>query len=154
MNAVAVEAMTEAHWSAVRAIYAQGIATGDATFETAVPDWPEWNRRHLAGGRLVARFEGEIVGWAALSVVSTRQVYAGVAEVSVYIAQNARGGGVGKILLAALVAESEKAGLWTLQAGILAENAVSIHLHQQAGFEWWAVAKKSPACMVSGATPS
>ncbi len=134
MNAVAVETMTEAHWRAVRAIYAQGIATGNATFETLVPDWPEWNRRHLASCRLVACSEGEILGWAALSAVSTRQVYAGVAEVSVYIAENARGRGVGKTLLAALVTASEKAGIWTLQAGILAENAASIHLHEQAGF--------------------
>lgn len=126
--------MTEQHWPFVREIYAQGIATRNATFETVVPDWVEWDVRHLSTCRLVARREGEIVGWAALSSVSSRQVYRGVAEVSVYVAESARGQGIGAVLLSALITESERSGLWTLQAGILAENAASIHLHEEASF--------------------
>src|ERR1700757_1448901 len=114
--------MTEHHWPAVREIYAQGIATGDATFETVVPEWAEWDSRHLATCRLVSVSGGEILGWAALSLVSSRQVYRGVAEVSVYIAESARGQGIGAELLGALIADSERNGIWTLQAGILAEN--------------------------------
>ena len=126
--------MMEKHWEAVRKIYAQGIATGNATFETLVPEWAEREARHLTACRLIAQSGNEIVGWAALSAVSSRQVYRGVADVSVYIAESARGQGIGSALLAALIAESERNGVWTLQAGILAENAVSIHLHEKAGF--------------------
>lgn len=126
--------MTEQHWPAVREIFAQGIATGNATFETIVPEWPGWNARHLPTCRLVALRDGAVLGWAALSPVSVRHVYRGVAEVSVYIAESARGKGVGSALLASLIAESERNGIWTLQAGILAENSVSIHLHENAGF--------------------
>ena len=126
--------MTQTHWPAVREIYAQGIATRNATFETTVPDWQEWDARHLASCRLVAICGAEVVGWAALSSVSSRYVYRGVAEVSVYIAGSAQGQGIGTALLAALIAESERNGIWTLQAGILPENAVSIHLHEKAGF--------------------
>nr|GFD51450.1 hypothetical protein [Tanacetum cinerariifolium] len=111
---------------AVRAIYEQGIATGQATFTTEAPSWEEWDRSHLAHSRLVAVADaGLVVGWAALSPVSSRCVYAGVAEVSIYIAAGARGQGVGRQLLAALVAESEAHGLWTLQAGIFPENQAS-----------------------------
>ncbi len=114
---------------------AQGIATRNATFETALPEWAEWDARHLPTCRLVALRDGEVVGWAALSSVSSRQVYGGVAEVSVYIAENAqRAGNWSGVLLSALVTESERNGIWTLQAGILAENAASIHLHEEAGF--------------------
>jgi L-amino acid N-acyltransferase YncA len=126
--------MMRKHWEAVREIYLQGIATGNATFEKSVPDWKEWDERHLPSCRLVARSGDKIVGWAALSSVSNRCVYGGVAEVSIYIAEEARGHGIGHRLLTALVEASEQNGLWTLQAGILAENAISIHLHQQAGF--------------------
>jgi L-amino acid N-acyltransferase YncA len=126
--------MTERHWDAVREIYRQGIASGNATFERTIPDWPEWDSRHLAKCRLVARNGVEIVGWAALSAVSSRHVYRGVAEVSIYIAETARGKGVGMTLLAALVEESENNGIWTLQAGIFPENSASIGLHQKAGF--------------------
>jgi L-amino acid N-acyltransferase YncA len=126
--------MTEQHWPFVREVYAQGIATRNATFETLVPDWAEWNARHLPACRLVALREGEIVGWAALSSVSSRQVYRGVAEVSVYVAESAIGQGIGTALLDALVAESERNGVWTLQAGIIAENVASIHVHEKAGF--------------------
>jgi phosphinothricin acetyltransferase len=131
---VDIAPMTEEHWTAVREIYAQGIATGNATFEPSVPEWDDFDRRHLPACRLVASLGHEHLGWAALSRVSTRQVYAGVAEVSIYIADEARGRGIGSQLLAALIAASEQAGIWTLQAGILAENAVSIKLHQRAGF--------------------
>src|SRR5580693_5452947 len=126
--------MSEAHWAAVREIYAQGIATRNATFETALPDWAEWDARHLSMCRLVALRGDEVVGWAALSAVSSREVYRGVAEVSVYVADGAQGKGIGSALLSALVAESARNGIWTLQAGILAENDASIHLHEKAGF--------------------
>ncbi len=131
---VEVVPMKKHHWPAVREIYAQGIATGNATFETVVPQWAEWDARHLATCRLVSARSDEIVGWAALSPVSSRQVYRGVAEVSVYIAESARGQGIGLTLLGALIADSERNGIWTLQAGILAENAASIRLHENAGF--------------------
>jgi L-amino acid N-acyltransferase YncA len=126
--------MTEQHWEAVREIYEQGIATGNATFETSLPDWKEWNERHLPTCRLAALADGKVLGWAALSRVSSRRVYKGVAEVSIYVADEARGRGIGRKLLSALVEASEQNGIWTLQAGILAENVVSIGLHQRAGF--------------------
>ena len=124
-----------AHWPEVREIYQQGIATGNATFETQAPTWDAWNAGHLTHSRLVATdAAGQVLGWAALSPVSGRCVYGGVAEVSVYVADAARGQGVGRQLLAALVAESEKNGIWTLQAGIFPENTASIHLHETQGF--------------------
>ncbi len=127
--------MHAADWPAVREIYAQGIATGMATFETDVPTWEKWNAGHLEGCRLVARdAQHQIVGWAALSRVSPRACYDGVAEVSVYVSQAARGCGVGRQLLAALIVESERAGLWTLQATIIAENEASIRLHKKCEF--------------------
>ncbi len=134
MTLFEIAPMTQQHWPAVREIFAQGIATRNATFETAVPSWDEWDSRHLTACRLVALNGETVLGWAALSPVSTRQVYCGVAEVSIYIDENARGQGIGAALLAALIAESERNGIWTLQAGILAENSVSIHLHAKAGF--------------------
>jgi phosphinothricin acetyltransferase len=122
-------------WESVREIYLEGIATGNATFETDAPDWGKWDRDHLPNCRLVARGEdGQVVGWAALSPVSSRCVYAGVAEVSVYVAAPARGQGVGKTLLDVLVEASEHQGIWTLQAGILCENEASIALHASCGF--------------------
>jgi phosphinothricin acetyltransferase len=127
--------LTADHWAAVRAIYAEGIATGNATFTTEPPTWEAWDTSHLPTCRLVAAdADGRVLGWAALSPVSSRCVYAGVAEVSVYVAENARGQGVGRQLLGALVAESEQLGLWTLQAGIFPENAASVRLHEAAGF--------------------
>lgn len=123
------------HWPAVRAIYAEGIATGTATFTTEPPTWEAWDSGHLPTCRLVATDEdGPVLGWVALSPVSGRCVYAGVAEVSVYVAAAARGRGVGLALMQALVAESEKHGLWTLQAGIFPENAASLRLHEAVGF--------------------
>ena len=126
--------MTPSDWSAVRAIYEAGIATGEATFQQTVPEWEAWDESHLEACRLVAERSDDVLGWAALSAVSSRCVYVGVAEVSVYVAAAARGQGVGRALLEALVTASEDAGLWTLQAGIFPENAPSLRLHEQCGF--------------------
>jgi len=121
-------------WPCVRTIYAEGIATGNATFEAEVPTWEEWDSRHLAGARLVAVNGGNVAGWAALTRVSGRCVYSGVAEVSIYVASAIRGKGVGKVLLEALVEESEAKGFWTLQTGIFPENKASLALHEKCGF--------------------
>ena len=118
----------------MRTIYEEGIATGDATFETEAPGWESWDANHLDGCRLVAEREGRVVGWAALAPVSGRCVYGGVAEVSVYVDAAARGGGIGLRLLNALVESSERVGLWTLQAGIFSENVASLRIHERAGF--------------------
>ena len=132
--AITVAAMTPTDWPSVQRIYVQGIATGNATFETEPPSWEKWNAGHIEACRLVARAGEEVVGWAALSRVSQRAVYAGVAEVSVYVGVKARGQGVGMRLLQALIDASEREGLWTLQAGIFPENSGSIRLHQLCGF--------------------
>lgn len=129
-----IEPMEAADWTRVAAIYAEGLATGDATFETAVPSWEDWDADHLESCRLVAREAGAVVGWAALSPVSERCVYGGVAEVSVYVGAVARGRGIGRALLDALVAASEEAGLWTLQAGVFPENTASVAVHERCGF--------------------
>jgi L-amino acid N-acyltransferase YncA len=121
-------------WPSVKSIYLEGIATGNATFESEAPEWEEWDTKHLRDGRLAAVSDGKVVAWAALSPVSSRRVYAGVAELSIYVASATRGRGVGKALLAALIAESEAKGYWTLQTGIFPENKASLALHQQAGF--------------------
>jgi L-amino acid N-acyltransferase YncA len=126
--------MLPTHWEAVKTIYEEGIATGHATFQTSAPGWDEWDAAHLPTARLVAVENDTVLGWAALTPVSGRCVYAGVAEVSVYIGAAARGKGLGKQLLNALVAASEAAGLWTLQAGIFPENAASIAIHEACGF--------------------
>jgi L-amino acid N-acyltransferase YncA len=120
-------------WPAVRAIYEQGIATRQATFETDVPAWAAWDAAHLPL-RLVAREGGAVVGWAALSPSSSRPVYAGVAWASTYVADGARGRGIGHALLSALVERSEAEGFWTLQAGVFPENAPSVRLHESCGF--------------------
>jgi L-amino acid N-acyltransferase YncA len=129
-----ITSMKPEHWPAVREIYGEGIATGDATFETDLPDCEKWNSAHRQDCRLIAREAEQVLGWAALSPVSARRAYAGVAEVSVYVAAAARGRGVGKTLLKALIEESEVNGIWTLQAGIFPENAASIALHKSCGF--------------------
>ena len=135
MTKIMLHPMQAADWTAVAQIYAEGIATGKATFETAVPSWEVWDQNHLPSCRLVARNQKrEVVGWAALTAVSGRCVYAGVAEVSVYVAAAAQGQGVGKQLLQALVTASEAANIWTLQAGIFAENEASVRLHERCGF--------------------
>ncbi|ABF41127.1 GCN5-related N-acetyltransferase [Candidatus Koribacter versatilis Ellin345] len=131
---IVIAPMLSADWAAVRRIYAEGIATGNATFETEAPTWEKWSAGHVESCRLVARIGDEIVGWAALSRVSQRAVYAGVGEVSVYVAESARGKGVGLQLLHALITASETAGFWTLQAGIFPENTASIRLHEGCGF--------------------
>jgi phosphinothricin acetyltransferase len=133
---VRIEPMVDADWPAVRRIYAEGIATGDATFEDDVPDWSHWDHSHRPECRLVARDPktGAVVGWAALTLASSRRVYAGVAWESVYVAAAWRGMGVGRALLTALIPASEAAGYWTLQAGILVENEASVALHEQVGF--------------------
>lgn len=126
--------ITEANYPQVAGIFEEGIATGNATFQTEAPTWEAWDTGHLPTCR-VAAFEGEVMlGWGALSPVSSRCVYAGVAEVSVYVAAAARGQGVGRALLGRLVEESEREGLWTLQAGIFPENEASLKLHEQCGF--------------------
>jgi phosphinothricin acetyltransferase len=121
-------------WPAVRDIYETGIATGHATFETTAPTWEQWNRTHLADHRLVATVEGHVAGWAALSPVSDRCVYGGVAENSIYIHPDHRRRGVGYMLLSALIASSESAGIWTVQTGIFPENVASVALHERVGF--------------------
>ncbi len=130
---IPVRAMTEEDWPAVRAIFEEGIATGDATFETSAPSWPVWDAEHLPECRLVA--EGDrVLGWAALIRVTDRCAGRGVAEVSVYVGADSRGRGLGRTLLAALVTESERCGYWTLQAGILPENDASLAVHLRCGF--------------------
>lgn len=127
--------MTHDDWPAVRAIYAEGIATGNATFETSAPEWPAWDAGHTPEHRFVAVDpDGTVLGWVACSTVSDRCVYAGVLELSVYVAAAARGRGVGSALLAALVASTEAAGVWTLQTGIFPENDASLALHARHGF--------------------
>ena len=132
----------EADWPAVQEIYQQGINTKNATFQEKVKAWTEWNGNTLQACRLVATAGEKVVGWAALSPVSSRTVYAGVAEVSVYVSTTFHGQGIGHMLLAALVAESEKAGFWTLQAGIFPENIASLKLHQNCGFRVVGVREK------------
>jgi L-amino acid N-acyltransferase YncA len=131
---IAISPMELPDWPEVRAIYEEGIATQNATFETSAPDWASWNAKHLEAGRLVARRHGQVLGWVALGHVSSRCVYSGVAEVSIYVAASVRGQGVGTALLQAAVAGSEAAGIWTLQAGIFPENLGSIAVHKSCGF--------------------
>ena len=129
-----ISPMQAADWPHVEAIYRAGIATGNATLETAPPGWEKWDDEHLKECRLVARNGDQVLAWAALTPVSGRCVYAGVAEVSIYVAEKARGQGIGRALLRVLVEASEQAGLWTLQAGILPENTASVSLHEACGF--------------------
>lgn len=126
--------MTPLDADAVLDIYGQGIATGDATFETEVPDWRRWNATHRQECRFVARLGGSVVGWTALSSWSGRPVYSGVVWESVYVAEAARGRGVGRALLDALIPASEEAGIWTLIAGVQIENEASLRLHEAVGF--------------------
>lgn len=126
--------MNPQHWRRVREIYLEGIATGNATFELQAPSWDQWDQVHHQFGRLTAIDGEEVLGWAALTPVSSRSVYSGVADVSIYVATHTRGSGVGKVLLNALIHESEQNGIWTLQAGIFPENEVSVSLHKRYGF--------------------
>ena len=129
-----VEKMKDEDWSAVQSAYREGIADGNATFETQIPEWEKWDKSHLRDCRLVARAEGKVVSFAVLTPASTRCVYSGVAEISVYVMISARGIGVGKALLGALIAESERVGIWTLQGGAFPDNAASIALQKACGF--------------------
>jgi phosphinothricin acetyltransferase len=128
-----IEPMTPDDWPAVRAIYEEGIATGLATFESAVPPWAEWDRARLPHSRLVARGH-DLIGWAALSPVSSRACYAGVAEAAVYVAASSRGRGVGRALLLALIESSERHGIWTVQGATMADNVASLALQAACGF--------------------
>jgi len=131
---IRIDLMRAADADAVLRIYGEGIATGIATFDTIVPPWPEWDAAHRPDCRFVARIAGEVVGWTALVPYSARSVYAGVAWESVYVTAAARGQGIGAALLARLLPASERAGIWTLMAGIQIENAASLRLHERTGF--------------------
>lgn len=133
-SSVIIRSMLDSDWEAVREIYLEGITTGVATFETAVPEWDRWNTAHVREPRLVAEIDGLVSAWAVLSPVSARPVYSGVAEVTIYVAASARGQGIGKMLLQHLITESETAGFWTLQSVIFAANTTSIALHHACGF--------------------
>jgi len=130
----AIEQMNAGDWEQVRSIYLEGIAAGNATFETEAPSWEKWDEGHLRIARLVMRDRDEVLGWAALSPVSKRSAYCGVAELTVYVTESARGQGIGRALLEALIKESENNGIWTLQASIFPENTASVKLHLACGF--------------------
>ncbi len=134
MSDVTVRPLVAADWPVVRTIYVEGIASGDATFETQPPEWEEWHASRLPVGRIVAEQGGTVIGFAALSPASKRAVYDGVAEVMVYVGAGSRGQGVGSRLMARLVEDSEAGGIWTLQASIFPENEASIRAHLRAGF--------------------
>ena len=131
---IQIRALSEADWPAVSAIYLEGIATGHATFETEAPAWEAWDATHFPAPRLVAVSDEQVIGWAVLGRISSRAVYAGEAEVSVYVADARRGLGVGRALLQKLITDSEAKGIWTLQANIFPENAASLALHKSCGF--------------------
>ncbi|WP_411683161.1 N-acetyltransferase family protein [Clostridium thailandense] len=137
-----IEAMIKEDWEEVARIYLEGINTGKATFQSDIPTWENWNNSHITSCRLVARLGNKVLGWAALSPTSSRCVYAGVAEVSIYIGEEYRGKGIGKALLTNLVKLSEEDGLWTLQSGIIRENAASIALHKICGFRELGIREK------------
>lgn len=134
MSEIKIEQMTDRAWSDVVRIYESGIATNNATFQTKAPDWDSWDNAHRKDCRLIAKVDDEIIGWVALSNVSSRCVYSGVAEVSIYVDSTFRRKGVGDKLMGALIQESESNGIWTLQAGIFPENIGSLKLHHKHGF--------------------
>ena len=131
---VVLRELAPSDWTDVARIYAAGMATGNATFETEVPPWEAWNAAHLPVHRFVAVNGSDVVGWIALSPYSSRQCYAGVAQVGVYVDAEARGRGVGRRLLERVITSSGEGGIWTLQAGVMKENAASLALHQRCGF--------------------
>jgi phosphinothricin acetyltransferase len=143
-----IDQMRASDWDQVRAIYLEGIRSGHSTFETDAPSWEKWDEGHLELARLVWRDGDTILGWAALSPVSKREVYRGVAELTVYVSENARGQGIGRALLEALINESEKHGIWTLQASIFPENVASITLHLRCGFR--EVGRRERIAMLNG----
>lgn len=137
-----IRSLNPGDWSEVSSIYQKGINTGNATFEKLVPDWESWDKDHMRECRLVAEQNNIIVGWAALSKVSGRCIYSGVAEVSVYVKPEYQGKGIGRSLLEELIAQSEENGIWTLQAGIFPENKSSIRIHEHCGFKKIGVREK------------
>ena len=139
---IVVRELLKTDWIAVSNIYAEGIATGIATFETEVPEWELWNEKYIEHIRIVAELNNEVVGFAVLSQVSKRKVYKGVAEVSVYVSTNHRGHKIGETLLKQLIMESENYGFWTLQANIFSENKASINLHKKCGFRMVGIREK------------
>jgi L-amino acid N-acyltransferase YncA len=144
----AIDHMKPSDWEQVRSIYLEGIRTGHATFETDAPTWEKWDEGHLEIARLVVREGDRVLGWAALSPTSKRKVYRGVAELTVYVAENARGAGIGRKLLEALIQESEEHGIWTLQASIFPENTASVKLHLRSGFR--EVGRRERIAMLNG----
>ena len=143
-----IDQMRVSDWEQVRAIYLEGIRSGHSTFETDAPSWEKWDEWHLHIARLVIRDGETILGWAALSPVSKRDVYRGVAELTVYVSENARGQGIGRALLEALISESETNGIWTLQASIFPENTASVQLHLRCGFR--EVGRRERIAMLNG----
>ena len=143
-----IDQMRASDWEPVRSIYLEGIRSGHSTFETEAPSWERWDEGHLQVARLVMRDGETVVGWAALSPVSKREVYRGVAELTVYVSENARGQGIGRALLEALIDESEKNGIWTLQASIFPENVASVQLHLGCGFR--EVGRRERIAMLNG----
>ncbi len=131
---IEIRNMTSNDWKDVARIYDMGIATGHATFETETPSWEAWNNSHIKECRLIATENNQIVGWAALSAVSSRCVYGGVAEVSLYVDTGCTGKGIGTKLLKSMIEESEQEGFWTLQSGIFPENIASLNIHKKLGF--------------------
>ena len=145
---MAIDQMRASDWEQVRSIYLEGIRSGHSTFETDAPAWEKWDEAHLQVARFVMRDADSVVGWAALSPVSKRNVYRGVAEVTVYVTESARGQGIGRALLQALIESSEKYGFWTLQASIFPENTASIELHVRCGFR--EVGRRESIAMLNG----
>ena len=137
-----IDEMRPVDWEQVSSIYLEGINTGKATFQTELPDWENWNNGHISSCRLVIRLDNNVLGWGALSPTSSRCVYSGVAEVSIYIGEKYRGGGLGKVLLQDLIKLSEENGFWTLQSGIIKENTASISLHKKCGFRKLGIREK------------
>lgn len=148
IGTVVIEKMTTADWKQVCEIYVQGIKSGKSTFQTEVPTWNAFDQNHFENCRLVAREEAKVTGWIALSPVSSKGAYKGVGELSVYVAEEARGKGIGSRLLAALIAESEKEGFWTLQASVLSGNQASLDLHRKQGFR--TVGYREKIAMIEG----
>ena len=140
--------MKAADWEQVRSIYLEGIAEGNSTLETEAPSWEKWDEGHLQIARLVMRDGDKLLGWAALSPVSKRSVYRGVAELTVYVTESARGQGFGRALLEALIEESERNNIWTLQASIFPENTASVKLHLTCGFR--EVGRRERIAMLNG----
>nr|WP_308160400.1 N-acetyltransferase family protein [Bacillus sp. ISL-77] len=133
-DSIVIDQMEQDDWGQVREIYLEGIATGNATFQKEAPSWEEWDSGHVKECRLVALLEDKVLGWAALTPVSGRCVYSGVAEVSIYVSQSNNGKGIGSRLLNSLIEQSEQNGFWTLQSGIFPENVASLKLHSKHGF--------------------